>query len=54
MLDNISPLSNSTSALLEFWIWSDCSHGYFVRFPHTGADVITHLLEILIIKLNLQ
>ena len=20
------------------------SHGYFVRFPHTGADVITHLL----------
>ena len=20
------------------------SHGYFVRFPHTGADVIAHLL----------
>ena len=35
MLDNLSPLSNRTSALLESWIWSDCSHGYFVRFPHT-------------------
>ena len=20
------------------------SHGYFVRFPHTGADIIAHLL----------
>ena len=29
MLDNLSPQSNSTSALLEFWIWSDCSHGYW-------------------------
>ena len=23
MLNNLSPLSNSTSALLEFWIWSE-------------------------------
>ena len=27
------------------------SHGYFVRFPHTGADIIAHLLEFSIIKL---
>ena len=26
-------------------------HGYFVRFPHTGADIIAHLLEFPIIKL---
>ena len=27
------------------------SHGYFVKFPHMRADLITHLLEIRIIKL---
>ena len=26
MLDNFNPLSNSTSALLEFWIWSDAGY----------------------------
>ena len=27
------------------------SNGYFVRFPHIGADIIAHLLEFPIIKL---
>ena len=70
MSDNLSPLSNSTSALLESWIWSECSHGYFTNyglmekpqpwlflqstFPQTGADIIAQLLEIPIIKLKLQ
>ena len=70
MSDNLSPLSNSTFALLESWIWSECSHGYFTNyglmekaqpwlflqstFPQTGADIIAHLLEIPIIKLKLQ
>ena len=59
MLDNLSPLSNSTSALLGSWIWSECSHGYFTNyglmekpqpwlflqstFPQTSADIIAHL-----------
>ena len=32
MSDNLSPLSNSTSALLESWILSECSHGYFTNY----------------------
>ena len=54
MSDNLSPLSNSTSALLESWIWSECSHGYFAKFPHwctpvgnphhsTGVAITGHL-----------
>ena len=27
------------------------SHGYFVRFPHTGADITVYLLEFPFIKL---
>ena len=70
MSANLSPLSNSTSVLLEFWIWSEYSHGYFVNyglmekpqpwlflqptFLQTGADIIAHLLEFPIITLKLQ
>ena len=54
MLDNLSPLSNSTSALLESWIWSEYSHGYFLKFPHTGADVIAHLLFVFAIHTRQQ
>ena len=32
MSDNLNPLSNSTSALLESWIWSESSHGYFTNY----------------------
>ena len=42
MLDNLSPLSNSTSTLLESWIWSEYSHGLAwakqdadIMFPHS-------------------
>ena len=30
------------------------SHGYFVRFPHTGADLIAHLLFVIVIHTRLQ
>ena len=69
MSDNLSPLSNSTSALLESWIWSEqawifwsqnCglmeipNHGYFYnQHSQTGANIIAHLLEFPIITLNL-
>ena len=30
------------------------SHGYFVKFPHTGADLIAHLLLVFVIHMRLQ
>ena len=54
MSDNLNPLSNSRSVLIESKIWSESSHGYFTKFPQTDAEVIAHLLEIPIIKLKLQ
>ena len=30
------------------------SHGYFVKFPHTGADLIAHLLFVFVIHMRLQ
>ena len=30
------------------------SHGYFVRFLHTGADVIAHLLFVFVIHTRQQ
>ena len=66
MSDNLSPLSNRTSALLESWIWIEILQNYglmekpkpwlFLQstFPQTGADIIAQLLEIPIIKLKLQ
>ena len=30
------------------------SHGYFVKFPHTSADLIAHLLFVFVIHTRLQ
>ena len=36
MSDNLSPLSNSKSALLESWIWSEYSkQDADIMFPHS-------------------
>ena len=38
-----SPISMKVSVQLTY------SHGYFVKFPHTGADLIAHLLFVFVI-----
>ena len=30
------------------------SHGYFVKFPHTDADIIAHLLFVFVIHMRQQ